>query len=168
MTAQVAAKVFQAEGQSHAERQALAEHEYSVVGHLTHDNIIRVHGLLVTGGLVCMLQELALGGDLFAAIDFGYGVDSDKACSYLRDVTSALRYIHDPCVGLVHLDIKSENVLVLRTGAAKLCDFDTAARVGTEVQEIRGTPQFIPPEAVNKNPVCVAMPTLCDRTFCFV
>ena len=50
-----------------------------------------VHGLLVTDGWICMLQELALGGDLFGLIDFGYGIEEGKACSILRDVAAAIR-----------------------------------------------------------------------------
>lgn len=121
--------------------------------HLTHDNIIRVHGLLCTTELVVMLQELATGGDLFDEIDFGYGLPSPKAASILRDIAAALQYIHYPVQpGLVHLDIKSENILVLPNGTAKLCDFDCAAKIGEELKEgLRGTPQFIPPEAINVN-----------------
>ena len=53
---------------------------------------------------------------------------------------------------MVHLDIKSENILVLPSGIAKLCDFDCAAKIGEELEEgLRGTPQFIPPEALNMN-----------------
>ena len=66
------------------------------LGHLTHENIIRVHGLLCTDNIVVMLQELATGGDLFDEIDFGYGLPAEKAASILRDIAAALQYIHYP------------------------------------------------------------------------
>ena len=80
---EVAAKIFQSETMTHEERIALAEHEYAVVGNLTHENIIRCHGLLVQPNVVCILQELALDGDLFNVLDEGFGLPTDKAVKYV-------------------------------------------------------------------------------------
>ena len=44
----VAAKVFHKDtGLSADEEEQMAEHEYATVGNLTHENIVRVHGLMV-------------------------------------------------------------------------------------------------------------------------
>lgn len=61
----------------------------------------------------------------------------------MRGIGSALRYLHDDAVGLVHLDIKPENVLLTDTGQPKLCDFDTAMKIGDEPMLMRGTPECV-------------------------
>ena len=83
-----------------------------MVGNLTHENIIRCHGLLIQPNAVIILQELALDGDLFNQLDVGFGLPAEKAVRYMADIAAALRYIHDPCVGLVHMDIKVWYTLV--------------------------------------------------------
>eukprot|EP00041_Stephanoeca_diplocostata_P016531 m.325922 g.325922 ORF g.325922 m.325922 type:complete len:414 (+) comp20391_c0_seq6:289-1530(+) len=147
----VAAKVF-TEGDfdlgAHETRQALAEHEYNVVGFLNHENIVRVHGLLLTPTTVCILQELVTHGDLFTAVDAGYGLPADHVVSVIQGVGAALRYLHDPSVNMVHLDIKPENVLLTESGVPKLCDFDTAMKIGSEPSTMRGTPEYQSPESI--------------------
>lgn len=66
----------------------------------------------------------------------------------MQGIGSALRYLHDDAVGLVHLDIKPENVLMTDRGEPKLCDFDTAMKIGDEPTTMRGTPEYQAPECI--------------------
>ena len=48
---------------------------------------------------------------------------------------------------LVHRDIKPHNIILTRSGAAKLLDFNIASRVGDLVHTVSGTPPYQPPDA---------------------
>lgn len=147
----IAAKIF-IEGDdnttTHSARMALAKHEYNVVGFLNHDNIVRVHGLLMTNGTVCILQELLPNGDLFNAVQPGYGLEAELAVNCISGLCSALRYLHDPIIDLVHLDLKPENILLSGNNEPKLCDFDTAMKIGSTPMTMRGTPEYQAPESM--------------------
>lgn len=66
----------------------------------------------------------------------------------MQGIGSALRYLHDDAVALVHLDIKPENVLLTDQGQPKLCDFDTCMKIGDEPGTMRGTPEYQAPECI--------------------
>jgi serine/threonine protein kinase len=47
----------------------------------------------------------------------------------VREMSSGLQYLHDPLIGIVHGDVKSLNMLLLRDGSSKFCDFGGAVQV---------------------------------------
>ena len=47
-----------------------------------------------------------------------------------------------------HLDIKPENILLGETDEPKLCDFDTAMKIGSTPSTMRGTPEYAAPESM--------------------
>ncbi|KAK4224000.1 kinase-like domain-containing protein [Podospora fimiseda] len=79
----------------------------------------------------------APGTDLFAG-------DKTDAWRILRDIASALHYIHGK--GLVHNDIKPGNILYSRERGAVLCDLGLSTRARDPVAA--GTPWYVPPEFI--------------------
>lgn len=67
-----------ADEEGQAKRVELAQHEFNVVGFLTHENIVRVHGLVICKGCVCLVQELVTGGDLFGQVLEGVGLPAGQ------------------------------------------------------------------------------------------
>jgi serine/threonine protein kinase len=55
--------------------------------------------------------------------------------------------------GYVHADMKPSNVIVLDSGDARVIDFGQSCEIGTVKQRIQGTPQFIAPEQVRRDPL---------------
>jgi len=76
----------------------------------------------------------------------------DVARRCFGQVASALAYLHN-CLGVIHRDIKADNVLLDHNGNAKLIDFGFGrADVGREPQVMspRGSPAYVAPEVIQR------------------
>ncbi|KAA6358531.1 MAG: putative calcium/calmodulin-dependent protein kinase kinase 2, partial [Streblomastix strix] len=92
--------------------------------------------------------ELVKGGPIFALDQ--EPLSEDKARSYLRDIIVGLSFMHKNHI--VHHDIKPDNLLCDEDGTVKLSDFGLSSYyedMTVYIKDVRGTPAFIPPEAVN-------------------
>merc|ERR1719387_3520352 len=103
-------------------------------------------------------MEDCVGGELWDYVK-GWGCYTPLAIHYLLQLINAVDYLRR--AGIVHRDIKGENILVARRGVVKLIDFGTAkdlenphikgsgnkARQKT-FEDYVGTPQFMPPEVI--------------------
>lgn len=114
-----------------------------------------MHSLRLTS---CTLSlEYADGGDLFTAVQRRRDEEShfsdEEAMHWFRQCLSALCYIHKKKI--LHRDIKTQNIFLMKTGDAKLGDFGiskvmdgTMAEAGTVV----GTPAYLAPEICQNVP----------------
>ena len=68
-----------------------------------------------------------------------------------RAVADALSYMHSK--GYIHADIKPNNIIVADDGTVKIIDFGQSCRIGTVKERIQGTPDFIAPEQVKREPL---------------
>ncbi|CAL9763388.1 unnamed protein product [Musa acuminata subsp. burmannicoides] len=94
-----------------------------------------------------LFMEYAPGGSLSDEIKRQSGrLDELAIRSYLHDILSGLVYLHSN--GVVHCDLKSQNVLICSDGRAKIADFGCARKVDgdEERHQPRGTPMFMAPE----------------------
>ncbi|XP_061336969.1 mitogen-activated protein kinase kinase kinase 18-like [Gastrolobium bilobum] len=90
-----------------------------------------------------LFMEYAPHGTLAEAVHGG-GMEEDVAGSYTRQILLGLNYLHSN--GIVHCDVKGQNVLVTDQGA-KIADLGCARRVDDESSSvIAGTPVFMAPE----------------------
>lgn len=74
-------------------------------------------------------------------------IDPSAMCGYALEVLDALQHVHE--LGIVHRDVKPENILVDSDDVALLCDFGVARtphRRATLVGDKMGTPTFMAPE----------------------
>lgn len=92
---------------------------------LNHPNIVTVHEWDTDADEAFLIMEYIDGPSLADLLDAGGALDLDEAAAVLEDVASALDYAHEN--GVLHLDIKPENVLITRDGRAKVTDFGIAA-----------------------------------------
>ncbi len=77
----------------------------------------------------------------------------DKALRIFCKVGGALHYMH--CKGYLHSDIKPNNIVVARDGTIKVIDMGQSCSLGAIKDRIQGTPDFIAPEQVYRNPLSV-------------
>uniref|UniRef100_A0A3P8TR18 Si:dkey-8e10.3 n=1 Tax=Amphiprion percula TaxID=161767 RepID=A0A3P8TR18_AMPPE len=115
--------------------------EYCISLHLSrHPCIVGLFGIAFQSNEhYCFAQELVIGRDLFAVIQ-------PKVSQGMELISSALEFIHSH--GLVHRDVKPENILLLDTHCCqvKLADFGLAQKRGTLIRFITGTLPYMAPE----------------------
>jgi serine/threonine protein kinase len=68
-----------------------------------------------------------------------------------RMVATGLNAMHQQ--GFVHCDIKPNNILLSKSGTIKIIDLGQSCRIGTVKPRIQGTPDYIAPEQVRRNPL---------------
>jgi len=134
-------------GGAFADRQRF-ERERDVLKSLVSPHIVGLLGGSREGELDYVLLEYVEGPTLQQVVDERGALPWEVATRYLRQLALALASAH--VMGIVHRDVKPENVLVERGGNLKLCDFGIAKLVGhtirTEAGEILGSPAYIAPE----------------------
>ena len=147
----VAVKVMQKEFGSDAEFVEKFKREAQSAAKLIHPNIAQVYSYGICDGMPYIAMELAAGGSLYSIMNANPGkTDVARVIKICQQVAQALQCASDQ--GLVHGDVKPENILLDANGNAKLVDFGLAA-MQKETDEIWGTPYYISPEKVKKEPV---------------
>ena len=118
---------------------------------LIHPNIAQIYSYGICDGMPYMAMELAAGGSLFSVMNANPGkTDVARVIKICQQVAQALQCASDQ--GFVHCDVKPENILLDANGNAKLVDFGLAG-MQKDTDEIWGTPYYISPEKVKKEPV---------------
>jgi serine/threonine-protein kinase len=124
------------------------EREAQIAAGMSHPNIVNVYDVGQDQGLRYIVMEYIRGPNLKELIIRHGPFSVDGAVFIISQVASALDYAHQR--GLVHRDIKPQNILVDRDGNAKVVDFGIAkgpfdANL-TEVGSGMGTVHYVSPE----------------------
>ena len=94
-----------------------------------------------------LVMELLTGTSLRELLRARGRLPPAEACALVREVALALEALHQH--GIVHRDVKPDNVMLLAQGGVKLMDFGAAQRVGLQtrrVHEVLGTMGYFAPE----------------------
>jgi predicted Ser/Thr protein kinase len=126
--------------------------EARTLARLNHPNIVTVHDFGRAGELYYLLMEYVDGPNLRQALSSGQ-LTASEALSLLPRVCEALQHAHDE--GVIHRDVKPENILIDGRGRVKVADFGLAklgpatgqARL-TQAQQVMGTAHYRSPEQV--------------------
>jgi len=131
------------------------ENEFEVSKKFSHPGLRRSIDVKVLHTLLRKPTECALVMELFDGIPLEAQDmrDVGKIVDIFIQVADALDSMHS--LGLVHCDLKPNNILVDGDGKAKVIDFGQACKVGTAKKRIQGTPDFISPEQVKCDPVSI-------------
>jgi len=132
---------------SFAERFAL---EARAIGKLRHPNIVTAYDFSTSGDLAYLVSDFIDGGTL--ADQLGAPLPLEYALTILTPIASALDYAH--ARGVVHRDIKPQNILLTHDGTPVLTDFGLAKIVGpgsgvTQAGALMGTAEYIAPECAS-------------------
>ena len=120
---EVAIKVLPEKLSKDPELLARFEREAKAVAALSHPNILAIHDFGTENGITYAVTELVEGGTLREILD-GDGVTQRKAIEYACQVAKGLAAAHDR--GVVHRDLKPNNLMLTRDGQVKILDFGLA------------------------------------------
>lgn len=144
----VAVKVMLKEYGNDTEFVEKFKREAQAAARLIHPNIAQVYSYGISDGMPYIAMELVAGGSLYQLMQNTPGkTDVPRVLKICEQVAQALRCASDQ--GLVHGDVKPENILLDANGNAKLVDFGLAG-MQKDTDEIWGTPYYIAPEKVRK------------------
>jgi len=119
--------------------------EARLAASLSHPNVIPIHAVEDAGGFVFYVMAFVDGETLADRVRQRGPLPSSEAARVLREVAWALAAAH--AQGLVHRDVKPDNILLERaTGRVLVTDFGIAAATGDAGDGISGTPEFMSPE----------------------
>ncbi len=120
---EVAVKVLPQGFASDPDRLRRFEQEARAAGHLDHPNILVLHDVGTHAGSPYLVTELLEGETLRARMG-GSPLPPRKAIDYALQIARGLGAAHER--GLVHRDLKPDNLFVLRDGRVKILDFGIA------------------------------------------
>jgi serine/threonine protein kinase len=120
--------------------------EAKLQGRLNHPNIAQLYTLVQTPEAFCIVMEFVRGIVVQELLPLAW----EQAIAVLVQVLSALDCAHT--LGVLHRDMKPENILIDVSGTVKVMDFGIAYAVGSErmtrEKSLIGTMEYMPPERI--------------------
>ena len=127
--------------------------EIEIMYKLDHPHIIKLYSHFEDDEDFCLIMQIASKGQLYSIIKRLKRLDQRTAAQYMREVISAIKYLHTRNPPIIHRDIKPENILLDQEGRCKLADFGWSNfEEGNKFRETYcGTPEYLAPEMVTKS-----------------
>src|ERR1017187_7942547 len=144
----VALKVIRPELASNSAILARFKQELLLAHQVTHRNVIRIYDLGEADGVMFITMEFIEGRDLRSLIREKQKFSPEEAVEVIQQVCQALDAAHS--VGVIHRDLKPQNIMQDPTGRILVMDFGLARTVGgdgmTQTGAIVGTMEYMSPE----------------------
>jgi serine/threonine protein kinase len=145
----VAVKILREPHTSDPDFLARFQQEARAAANLAHPNIVTVHDFGRDGGRNYIVMEYIEGKDLKTLIKEGAPFKPDRALDIAIQICAGIGYAHR--AGLVHCDVKPQNILVTPDGRVKVTDFGIAKAMasiqpGETTDVVWGSPQYYSPE----------------------
>lgn len=157
-------------GRRTKEREA-ARKEVELMNFLHHPKLVQCLAAYDNKAEMVMVMEYVAGGELFERIvDDSFEHTEVSSVGYMRQILEGIQYMHQQ--NIVHLDLKPENIVCVdRTGIQiKIIDFGLASKLdpNTPVKVMHGTPEFVAPEVINYEPICLATDMWSIGVICYI
>ncbi len=143
----VAIKILRDEFARDEEFRKRFQTEAQAVAMLSHPNIVSVYDVSHTEGVEYIVMELIDGITLMQYMKCKGALGWKEALHFSVQISKALEHAHEK--GIVHRDIKPQNVMILRDGTIKVADFGIAALESAQEKksdQTVGSVHYIAPE----------------------
>ena len=128
--------------------------ELLLASEVSHENVIRIHDLGEADGIKYFSMKFIDGTSLQDLLRTAGRLTTERAVGIARQVASALMAAHRK--GVIHRDLKPQNIMLDQAGTAYVMDFGIARAVGgedvTALGMVVGTPEYISPEQAGGRP----------------
>ena len=127
--------------------QSAVINEARLLARVRHSNVVAIHGADQTDGKVGLWMEFIRGRTLREIVSEGGPFSPREAAGICLELARALAAVH--AAGLVHRDVKAQNVMREQGGRVVLMDFGAGEEAGVSPPwHLRGTPIYMAPELV--------------------
>ena len=149
----VALKVLDPMFANHAEVVERLYAEHAVSARASHPGLVEIRAASRSADDIPFLVMEYLEGETLAAISQRGLLDLETIADACARIATALAALH--AVGIVHCDVKPENLFVLHGGGVKVIDFGVSRHVDEPAHDesISGTPAYMAPEQWRGAPV---------------
>ena len=147
----IALKLFKPEIASEEETIERFRNELKVARKITHKNVCRMYDFGEDRGTLYITMEYVPGEDLKSTLTEGRPAEpSGKTIAVIKQVCEGLAEAHH--LGVIHRDLKPQNIMLDREGNARIMDFGIARSLRTKGMTggdvMIGTPEYMSPEQV--------------------
>lgn len=143
----VAIKILKSDLADNADFRRRFHDESQAVAQLSHANIVSVYDVSTNPDLEYIVMELIDGITLKQYMERRGRMDWRESLHFITQIMRGLSHAHSR--GIIHRDIKPQNIMVLRDGSVKVADFGIACLANqgqTLTQEALGSVHYISPE----------------------
>jgi tRNA A-37 threonylcarbamoyl transferase component Bud32 len=128
--------------------------EAEAAANLQHPNIVAIHEVGEHEGQQYFSMDFIAGKNL-AELVRGNPLSPQRAASYVKTIAEAIHFAHQR--GILHRDLKPQNVLIDADDRPRITDFGLAKRVETDsgltrTGDVIGSPSYMPPEQASSRP----------------
>ena len=151
----VALKMLHPECDASSEAAKRFESEMQLLSLFDHPNIVRLLDVSKGGEYRYFVMEYIEGITLKKHIISRGALEAEEILFLSRQILSALEHVHEK--GVIHSDIKPQNIVIVGSGKIKLMDFGIAKTLSEQTGEIAqvavGTVQYVSPEQAEGKPL---------------
>ncbi|KAK7064287.1 kinase domain-containing protein [Favolaschia claudopus] len=119
---------------------------------LTHPNIVQYLGFEETAETLNIFLEYVPGGTIASCLQKHGRFNQDVTKWFTKQILEGLEYLHS--TGILHRDLKGDNILVELSGVCKISDFGISKRqdlAGQAHTQMKGTAFWMAPEIIDAN-----------------
>ena len=148
-----AIKIIDKRNKTNIEGKPYFRREIEIMYKIRHPNCVRLFGNFEDENYCYFIMEYIPGGNLFSLMreNRNTGLNIYLVASIMRQLISAIYYLHNMNPSIIHRDIKPENVLLVDNMKVKLTDFGWSNYINYEGEQrstFCGTPIYLSPEMI--------------------
>jgi len=126
--------------------------EVRIMYELDHEHIVKLYNHYEDEDNFYLILQYCAKGQLYTLLKKETRLNEKQTAQFMREIISAVEYLHSLDPPIIHRDIKPENILLDGNDSVKLCDFGWSNFFNekTTRQTYCGTPEYLAPEMIKQ------------------